>query len=149
MHITLTHFWDGNKDLKCHKEKINKKKYILYMKINHLLSWIIMPQEAWLFTPKMVDKKNEIISLSFVTLFTRVLKLEGCFLIWCPKTVWSRSHRLKAHYPGELESLRKLREEKRRKRNIYMAWWLELKSQKSSLSQSAYYLGLWRIKYSI
>ena len=59
-----------------------------------------MPQEARLFTPKG-DNKEQIIPLSFVALFTRVLKLEGCFLIWCPKTVWSRSHRLKAHYPDK------------------------------------------------
>ena len=70
-----------------------------------------MPQEARLFTPNG-GKKKQIISLSFVALFTRVLKSERCFLIWCPKNVWSESHRLKANYPGKLESLRKLREEK-------------------------------------
>ena len=38
-----------------------------------------MPQEASLFTHKMMDK-NKIIPLSFVALFTRVLKPEGYFL---------------------------------------------------------------------
>ena len=81
MHFTLTHFWDGNKDLECHKTKINKKKkYIIYEEKNHLLSWIIMPQEARLFTPNSGQKK-QIIPLSFVALFTRVLKPERCFLI--------------------------------------------------------------------
>ena len=65
-------------------------------------------------------QKKQIIPLSFVALFTRVLKPEGCFLIWCSKTVWSGSHRLKGHYPNKLESLRKLREEKKKKRNIYI-----------------------------
>ena len=73
-----------------------------------------MPQEAWLFTPNG-GQKNQIIPLNFVALFTRVLKPEGCFLIWCPKTVWSGSHRSKAHHPDKLKSLRKLREEKRKK----------------------------------
>ena len=78
-----------------------------------------MPQEAWLFMPNG-DHKKQIIPLSFVALFTRVLKPEGCFLIWCPKTVWFGSHQSKAHYPGKLESLRKLREEKKeKKKNIY------------------------------
>ena len=71
-----------------------------------------MPREAYLFTPNGGQKK-QIIPLSFVALFTRVLKPEGCFLIWCPRTVWFGSYRLYAHYMGELESLRKLREEKK------------------------------------
>jgi len=49
-----------------------------------------------------------------VALFTQFLKLEGCFSHLVPKTIWSESHRLKAHYPSELENLRKLREEKRK-----------------------------------
>ena len=72
-----------------------------------------MPQEAYLFTPNGGQKK-QIIPLSFVVLFTRVLKLVEYFLIWYPKIIWSGSHRLKAHYPGKLENLRKLREEKRK-----------------------------------
>ena len=46
-----------------------------------------------------------------MALFTQVLKSEGRFFTWCPKIIWFGSHRLKAHYPGKLESLRKLREE--------------------------------------
>jgi len=37
-----------------------------------------MPQEVWLFTPKG-DNKEQIIPLSFVTLFTWVLTLDDVF----------------------------------------------------------------------
>ena len=72
-----------------------------------------------IFVTSNGGQKKQIIPLSFVALFTRVLKPEGCFLIWCPKTVWSGSHRLKAHYPVKLESLRKLRKGKKEK-EIYI-----------------------------
>ena len=62
----------------------------------------------------MVDK-NKTIHFSFVALFTRVLKPEGCFLNWYPKTVCLEIYQLKAHYSGKLKSLRKLREEKKKK----------------------------------
>ena len=35
---------------------------------------------------------------SFRTLVVRASKLEGCFITWCPKAIWSGSHQSKARY---------------------------------------------------
>ena len=82
-----------------------------------------------------------------MALFTWVLKPEGCFLIWYPKNVWFESHRLKVHYPGKLESLKKLRK-KKKKKNIYINKWLDswVEIPEIFTSQSAYYLGFMKDK---